>query len=111
MRRTLLFTAGLMMAAGASLALAGPASAAPSATAGCCYNPGNSTYNTSFLSPNTNVQLANLSSVTTQTNLANVGSPVTSVFGNAVGGGGTAYSNSWTTQAVSQYAQLGNGNH
>ena len=60
MRRTLLFTAGLIVAAGTSLALAGPASAAPS---GCCSYPSYPTYNTSLLSPNTNVQLANLSSV------------------------------------------------
>jgi hypothetical protein len=46
MRRTLLYTAGLTIAAGASLALAGPASAAPQAPAStaaakfCCHGQG-----------------------------------------------------------------------
>ncbi|MCU7722973.1 hypothetical protein ODJ79_04530 [Actinoplanes sp. KI2] len=107
MRRTLLFTAGLMVAAGTSLALAGPASAAP---ASCCYYP-SSTHNTGILSPNTNVQLANLSTVVANTNLSNIGNPTTSVFGNAYGSsGGSIYSNTYLSQHVNQYANAGQGN-
>jgi hypothetical protein len=100
MRRTILYTTGLMVAAGASLALAAPASASP-ACWGC------SPYNT-------NLQSLTQTAVTNQTVLNNIGNPQigVSLFGGGVSnfnGGGTAVAAASTYQSAAQLANAGGG--
>jgi hypothetical protein len=96
MRRTILYTTGLMIAAGASLALAGPASAAPA--------PSHPNY-TNILSPNTNLQYLGQTSVTTQTVLNNIGN--TTIGGSNYGGSASAVS--YTGQYANQLGGAGLG--
>ncbi|GAA2698602.1 MULTISPECIES: hypothetical protein [Actinoplanes] len=110
MRRTVLYPAGLMIAAGASLALAGPASAAPSASArNCCSysHQGPSNQGRSFAPYRQSQQFAprggglNLQnlvqiSVTNQIVLNNVGN--TQIGAGNYNGGGSVNLSSFTSQ-------------
>ncbi|MCU7722976.1 hypothetical protein ODJ79_04545 [Actinoplanes sp. KI2] len=88
MRRTVLYSAGLLVAAGASLALAGPASAAPSVAGPCC-NAG-SAYG-GFSSVPYPMQI----NVSNQIALSNIG--VTQLgSGNSLGGGSLYLTNHQT---------------
>ena len=93
MRRTVLYTAGLMFAAGASLALAGPASAAPAAATTCCSFSGFAAPNHPSYSSN---QWLNQTSTTNQQVLNNVGNSQYGLLN--INGGGTASATSTTNQ-------------
>ncbi|HEY0002133.1 MAG TPA: hypothetical protein VGB74_16900 [Actinoplanes sp.] len=94
MRRTVLYTAGLLFAAGTTLALAGPASAAPAADtkSKCCGSTSSSTPKFTGYSS----QWLGQASVTNQTVLNNVGNPQIGL-GN-YNGGGSASATSYTSQ-------------
>jgi hypothetical protein len=91
MRRTLLYTGGLLFAAATSLALAGPASAAPQAPAPSWF-------------PSPNYQYLGQTAVTSQTTLNNIGNPQIG-FGN-YNGGGSANSISYTSLSGSNWNGL-----
>jgi hypothetical protein len=91
MKRALMYTGGLMFAAAASLALAGPASAAPKAPAPSWFNI-------------PNYQYLGQSAVTTQTTLNNIGNPQIG-FGN-YNGGGSANSVSSTSVIGGNWSHL-----
>ncbi|GAA2698599.1 hypothetical protein [Actinoplanes palleronii] len=95
MRRSVLYTAGLMIAGGASLLFAGPAAAAPSTTASfCCSYPSYSSSNYQYLGQ---------SNYTNQTTLNNVGNPQLGLIN--FNGGGSAGSSNYT----SQFGGISNG--
>jgi hypothetical protein len=106
MRRTILLTAGLMMAAGASLALAGPASAAPKAPAPCCGSG-------SFHPSNSNLQFLGQSTYQNQTSLNNIGNPqiALGLFGSAsnTNSGGILTATQASSQSAQQFGGAGVG--